>query len=61
MWSKAGRFVEGMNAVGVLQLKYKYHFKVWLHVVYLYMLLYLWVLPVTIVCMILPLFFHYVV
>jgi hypothetical protein len=26
--------VEGLHAVGVLQLKDKYHFQVWLHVVY---------------------------
>jgi hypothetical protein len=29
-----GRFMEGMNTVGEIQLKDKYHFHVWLHVVY---------------------------
>jgi hypothetical protein len=61
MWSKAGRFVEGLHAVGVLQLRDKYHFQVWLHVVYLHMLLYLWVLSVITACMLLLLFLHYVV
>jgi hypothetical protein len=36
MLSKAGRFVEGLQVVGVLKLTDKYHFQVWLHVVYLY-------------------------
>jgi hypothetical protein len=53
--------VEGLHTVGVLQLKDKYHFQVWLHVVYFYVLLYLWVLSVIIACMILLLFMHYVV
>jgi hypothetical protein len=53
--------VEGLHVVSVLQLKDKYHFQVWLHVVYLYMLLYLWVLPVITACMFLLLFMHYVV
>jgi hypothetical protein len=53
--------MEGLHAIGVLQLKHKYHFQVWLHVVYLYMLLYLWVFPVIIACMLLLLFLHYVV
>jgi hypothetical protein len=34
--------VEGLHAVGGHQLKYKYQSSVHLHVVYLYMLLYLW-------------------
>jgi hypothetical protein len=38
MWSKAGRFMEGLQVVGVLQLKYKYQSFVHVHVVYLYML-----------------------
>jgi hypothetical protein len=54
-------FVEGMHVVGALQLKYKYHFQVWLHVVYLYMLLYFWFLSVITECMILLLFMHYAV
>ena len=61
MCSKAGRFVEGLHAVGVLQLKDKYHFQVWLHVVYLYMLLYLWVLSMITAFIVLMLFLHYVV
>jgi hypothetical protein len=51
--------VEGLHAVGVLQLKDKYHFQVWLYVVYLYMLLYLWVLSVITTCMLLLLFLLY--
>jgi hypothetical protein len=70
MWSKAGRFMEGLDIVGVLQLKDKYQSYFHLHVVYftcyneeyfLYMLLYLWVFPVNIVCIVLLLFLHYVV
>jgi hypothetical protein len=53
--------MEGLHAVDVLQLKEKYHFQVWLHVVYLYMMLYLWVLSVITACMLLLLFLHYVV
>jgi hypothetical protein len=53
--------MEGLHTVGILQLKDKYHFQVWLHVVYLYMLLYLWVFPMITACILLFLFMHYVV
>jgi hypothetical protein len=50
--------VEGLHTVGGILSKDKYQLCVNLHVVYLYMCLYLWVFPVYVACICLLLFPH---
>jgi hypothetical protein len=46
VWSKAGRFVEGLNAIGDIITKISVKYVINLHVALLFTCLFLWVYPV---------------
>jgi hypothetical protein len=52
MWSKAGRFVEGLHAVGDILTKISVNFVINLHATLLFMCVFLWV----IICVVITLF-----
>jgi hypothetical protein len=51
VWSKAGRFVEGLHAVGDILTKISANCVINLHVALLFTCLFLWVFPVYVACM----------